>query len=69
MEERPYRRALTLQETLKIIGEMVREDALDGGVIDVLMKNVTGVDEARREAQESASQRYHLFEGEAADLM
>ena len=58
MEDRPYKKGLSIKETVAIIEKMVEEGKLDRTVVNVLKKNLKKVDFHRKKAQERARELY-----------
>ncbi|UMZ75486.1 HD domain-containing phosphohydrolase [Natranaerofaba carboxydovora] len=57
-EDRPYREGLSPQKVEDILNNMVKEKALDSGVVEVLMKNYKEIDDVRKNAQLNSKQKY-----------
>ncbi len=58
-EDRPYRKALSLEKASAILSAMVKDGSLCSYVVSLLLENIEMVDEARRDAQQKAKLKYH----------
>lgn len=67
-EERPYRKAMSVQDAFQIIADGVSQHRLDQQVVETLRAHLDEIDEARRIAQASAVQEYHEFMSTAEEL-
>ena len=66
-EDRPYREGMLTERSLSILDSMVKEGALDGGVVSALKGNVDQIDGARRAAQTVGEDEYaRFYEGASA---
>ncbi len=61
-EDRPFRKALALDDTIKTIDEMASDGSLDGDITRALKSNLSLVDSARAKAQRAAIFEYRSFE-------
>jgi len=57
-EDRPYKRALSSEEALRILIQLSKRGELDSQVVSVLSKNLSAIDRSRKVAQERASKLY-----------
>lgn len=60
-EDRPYRAGMNLPQALRIIEDMVQGGALDPDVAQAFSRNLSVIDEARRQAQDQARQNFDRF--------
>ncbi|MEN3184470.1 MAG: HD domain-containing phosphohydrolase [Atribacterota bacterium] len=60
-EDRPYRRALPPQRIREILADMALSDALDRGVVEILLDRFSEVYNTCREAQRKAASVYDVF--------
>jgi HD-GYP domain-containing protein (c-di-GMP phosphodiesterase class II) len=62
LEDRPYRKGMSLEEALAIINRLVRDGALDGEVVKTLNQQCERIDHIRRSEQvEYGAQQAILF--------
>ncbi len=61
-EERPYKRAMTSSEALRIVIQSSEKGELDKQVVSVLARNLSTIDKSRKVAQERASELYRELE-------
>ena len=57
-EERPYRSGMPREKVAAILSDSVRNDELNGDLVDLLLDNYDQVDHARDEASRRAGKRY-----------
>lgn len=67
-ENRPYRIGLDRQEVLLLLGNMVRNSALDGELVALLAENFEQTNQRRIEAQDEATGEYRNFIRQAKEL-
>ncbi len=67
-ENRPYRLGLDRQEVLLLLGNMVRNCALDSDLVELLAENFEKINHRRIEAQDEATGEYRNFIGHAQEL-
>jgi HD-GYP domain-containing protein (c-di-GMP phosphodiesterase class II) len=67
-ENRPYRIGLDRQEVLLLLGNMVRNSALDGELVALLAENFEKINRRRIEAQDEATGEYREFIRQAKEL-
>lgn len=60
-ESRPYRKGLEREEVLDIMGRMVRDEALDGGIVELLAERFEEITDRRIKVQKEAEQDYRHF--------
>lgn len=60
-EDRPYRKGMDRNKSLKILKEMAKNLALDYSVVDVLEKNYDDINDIRSTAQETSGKEYRQF--------
>ncbi len=60
-EDRPYRKGMSESEVRRVLDQLVKDRALDGNVVSLLIRNFDEVNSARAEAQESARREYQEF--------
>jgi putative nucleotidyltransferase with HDIG domain len=51
LEDRPYREGLSRQKTIEILRKLVADGALDGDVLDILLRDFDTISDIRREKQ------------------
>ena len=57
-EDRPYRKGMTEEETLKILHDMVDDSALDENVVSLLKTNKAEINNLRSSVQTKAAKEY-----------
>jgi len=60
-EDRPYRKGMSLAQALEVLDELVREGALDGGVVGIVRRDYEAIDAIRREEQVEYAQEQALI--------
>ena len=60
-EDRPYRKSLPKERAVTILNSMVKDHSISSYVVSILFDNYDMIDEARIEAQQKASERYHYI--------
>ncbi len=60
-ENRPYRLGMTKEETERILLNLVKSNAIDGGVVDILLQNFEEINRTRILAQKEAKKHYEKF--------
>jgi len=60
-EDRPYRKGMDFEQTKNVLYNMVRSNALDARVVEVILSNFDEVNEIRKKAQVEAEKEYHDF--------
>lgn len=61
-EDRPYRKGMDDQAAIKILQNLVRDNAIDGDIVDILVKNFAECSQVRNTAQQKALKEYLEFE-------
>jgi len=57
-EDRPYRGGMTPDAAMSVLGSMVKSEALDARVVDMLDRNFDQINTARLAAQTAAGREY-----------
>ncbi len=57
-EDRPYRAGMTRNNTIAVLENMVRNNAINGDIVSVLKKNYSEIDNTRVSAQDWATEQY-----------
>jgi len=60
-EDRPYRAGMSVEDTLKVLGQMAENRSLDARIVGVLAGHFNEVNKARMQAQSDAGMKYLLF--------
>ena len=67
-EDRPYRKGMSNQQSMKILENMSRNGSLHTETVDILKKHFDELIEVRKLAQEATRQKYDLFRKEIMSL-
>lgn len=60
-EDRPYRVGMNTEKAVQVLRNMVRTNAIDTRVVDLLMENLQAISDLRKVSQEEASRQYAEF--------
>lgn len=60
-ENRPYRKGMDFDSAEKILRSMVANNELDGGIVDLLLRNYHELDNIREVSQAEAAKQYEKF--------
>lgn len=60
-ENRPYRKGMDFANTEKVLRNMITSNALDGGVVNLLIDNYEEINSIRQNAQNEANKKYKEF--------
>ncbi|WP_054695813.1 HD-GYP domain-containing protein [Syntrophomonas palmitatica] len=60
-EDRPYRKAMSRQQSTSVLNQMVKERALNREYVELLEQNFDEIDCFRCEAQRISNQEYHII--------
>lgn len=60
-EDRPYRKGMSSEESIRVLTGMVQDGSIDGKVVDVLIENFDEINTLRAQSQQEASERYRKF--------
>jgi len=60
-EDRPYRLGMKSEEAIKILDDMVKNGAIDEGIVKIVKDNFSRINEVRVKAQQDALQEYIAF--------
>ena len=63
-EDRPYRKGMAKEESIRELRDMVSRGELDGALVDLLVRNYDDIDHLRAKAQASAVEEYERFRAE-----
>lgn len=66
-EDRPYRKGMAPDSTLRVLRTMSRNGALDGEVVDVVASRYGGMNAIRADAQSKAVKDYRAFSAPVAE--
>ncbi|WP_099467668.1 HD domain-containing phosphohydrolase [Konateibacter massiliensis] len=60
-EDRPYREGMNDEMILRVLNNMVKENALDGEIVSLLADNFAAIKEIQEKARKEASEKYEAF--------
>lgn len=60
-EDRPYRLGMNDEQSVKVLNNMVKNNALDGDIVKVLIDNFQMIKELRETSQHEATLKYEIF--------
>jgi len=60
-EDRPYRLGMKSEEAIRILNNMVKSEAIDEGVVNIVKDNFFRINDVRIKAQEEALHEYTVF--------
>lgn len=60
-EDRPYRMGMEDEQSVKVLTNMVKNNSLDGEIVDVLIDNLQLIKELRVRSQQEATEKYEAF--------
>lgn len=66
-EDRPYRKAMSMELATKVLNDMVEDGALDGNVVKIVTDNFALINQIRSASQKVAERQYRNFLGILSD--
>lgn len=60
-EDRPYRLGMDDEQSIKVLNNMVQNNALDKEIVDILIHNLQMIKELREKSQRMANEKYEAF--------
>lgn len=60
-EDRPYRVGMSDEQSIKVLNNMVKNNALDGRIVGILIHNFQMIKELREISQQEATEKYESF--------